>query len=69
VSGHRYQDELARKRAEMEHEKQIQRQVELVRLQEMSAAKQEAKKLEIQAQIEAERRATEKYRVIASRPP
>ena len=33
------------------------------RLQEESAANQEAKKLEIQAQIEAERRATEQYRV------
>jgi hypothetical protein len=37
--------------------------VELVRLQEDSVARQEARKVEIQAQIEAERRATEKYRV------
>lgn len=39
------------------------RQVELVQLQEDSVAKQEAKKYEIQKQIEAERRATEQYRV------
>lgn len=39
------------------------RQVELVQLQEESVAKQEAKKYEIQKQIEAERRATEQYRV------
>ena len=61
----RYEDELARKRAEAEHEKQRVRQIELVRLQEDSSAKQEARKVEIQAQIEAERRATEKYRVRA----
>ncbi|EIE18960.1 AAA-domain-containing protein [Coccomyxa subellipsoidea C-169] len=58
----RYEDELARKRAEAEHEKQRVRQVELVQLQEESVAKQEAKKYEIQKQIEAERRATEQYR-------
>jgi len=62
----RYEDELARKRAEAEHEKQRVRQVELVRLQEESVANQEAKKFEIQKQIEAERRATEQYRVLFS---
>ncbi len=43
------------------------RQVELVQLQEESVAKQEAKKYEIQKQIEAERRATEQYRVCTLR--
>ena len=38
-------------------------QLPACRLQEESAANQEAKKLEIQAQIEAERRASEQYRV------
>ena len=38
-------------------------QLPAYRLQEESSANQEAKKLEIQAQIEAERRATEQYRV------
>ena len=35
----------------------------ICRLQEESSANQETKKLEVQAQIEAERRATEQYRV------
>ena len=35
----------------------------MCRLQEESASNQESKKLEVQAQIEAERRATEQYRV------
>ncbi len=102
----RFEDELARKRADVEHDKQRARQVELVRcaqlgatpfsdtnfhianmlqrlqtgmlkqrqgfltscccrLQEESSANQETKKLEVQAQIEAERRATEQYRVRA----
>ena len=43
--------------------------MELVRLQEDSAGKLEARKVEVQAQIEAERRATEQYRVRGSRPP
>ena len=59
---------MARKRAEAEHEKQRVRQVELVQLQEESVGKQEAKKYEIQKQIEAERRATEQYRVPLSPP-
>jgi ATPase family AAA domain-containing protein 3A/B len=57
-----YQDELARKRAEAEHEKQRARNVELVRLQEESAARQEQQRASIAAQVEAERRATEKYK-------
>lgn len=58
----RYQDELARKRAEAEHEKQRGRNAELVSMQEESARRQEAERQRIAAQIEAERRATEKYK-------
>ena len=57
-----YNDELARKRMEAEHEKQRQRNAELVKFQEESARKQEEQKAQIAAQIEAERRATEKYK-------
>ncbi|KAI8103164.1 hypothetical protein M9434_005947 [Picochlorum sp. BPE23] len=57
-----YNDELARKRAEGEHEKQRQRNMEMVRFQEESARRQEEQKAAVAAQIEAERRATEKYR-------
>lgn len=57
-----YQDELARKRAEAEHEKQRQRNAELVALQEESTRRQEEQKAAIAAQVEAERRATEKYK-------
>lgn len=57
-----YNDELARKRAEAEHEKQRQRNLEMVRFQEESAKRQEEQKAAVAAQIEAERRATEKYR-------
>ena len=57
-----YNDELARKRAEAEHEKQRVRNVELVRLQEESSRRQEEQKAAISAQVEAERRATEKYK-------
>ena len=57
-----YNDELARKRAEAEHEKQRVRNVELVRLQEESSRRQEEQKAAIAAQVEAERRATERYK-------
>ena len=57
-----YNDELARKRAEAEHEKQRQRNAELVKFQEESSRRQEEQKAAIAAQIEAERRATEKYK-------
>jgi ATPase family AAA domain-containing protein 3A/B len=57
-----YNDELARKRAEAEHEKQRQRNMELVKFQEDSARRTEQQKAQVAAQIEAERRATEKYR-------
>lgn len=58
-----YEDELARKRAADEHEKNRERNQELVGLQEQSVRKQEAEKRRIQEQIEAERRATEQYKV------
>ena len=57
-----YQDELARKRSEAEHQKQRERDVEMVRLQEESARRSEEAKAQVAMQIEAERRATEKYR-------
>ena len=58
-----YEDELARKRAEAEHQKNRERNVELVTLQEQSVRRQETEKRRIQEQIEGERRATEKYKV------
>ena len=57
-----YNDELARKRAEGEHEKQRIRNMELVKLQEESQRRQEEQKAAFAAQMEAERRATEKYK-------
>ncbi|KAI7840123.1 hypothetical protein COHA_006164 [Chlorella ohadii] len=57
-----YQDELARKRLDVEHDKQRQRQVELVQMQEESSRRAEVEKQQIAQQIEAERRATEKYK-------
>lgn len=58
-----YEDELARKRGEAEHQKNRERNRELVTLQEQSVRNQEAEKRRIQEQIEGERRATEKYKV------
>ncbi|KAA6424075.1 MAG: ATPase family AAA domain-containing 3-B-like [Trebouxia sp. A1-2] len=57
-----YEDELARKRGESEHQKNRERNRELVTLQEQSVRNQEAEKRRIQEQIEGERRATEKYK-------
>ena len=62
-----YEDELARKRAGSEHELNRERNKELVLLQEQSVRNQEAEKRRVQEQIEAERRATEKYRVCLTR--
>ena len=61
-----YEDELARKRAEAEHHKNRERNKELVLMQQQSVRNQEAEKRRVQEQIEAERRATEKYRVVAA---
>lgn len=46
-----------------EHEKQRQRNAELVALQEEAGRRQEEERRQIAEQIEAERRATEKYKV------
>ncbi len=59
----RYEDELARSRAGQEHQKAQERNQQLVELQLSATRRQEEEKLRIQAQIEAERRATEQYRV------
>ena len=58
-----YEDELARKRNDAEHQKNRERNQELVIMQEESNRKQQSEKRRIQEQIEGERRATEKYKV------
>ena len=62
-----YNDELARKRVDFEHEKGRQRNAELVALQEDSTQRQEQEKRRAAAEIEADRRATDEHRV-GSRP-
>jgi len=57
-----YNDELARKRVELEHERARSRNAELVVLQEEGVRRAEAEKARTAAAIEAERRATEQYR-------
>lgn len=59
----KYDDQLARARAADEHEKYRQRNAELVRMQEDSAARQEQQKQVVAQQIEAERRATDTHKV------
>ncbi|KAF6259265.1 hypothetical protein COO60DRAFT_1514012 [Scenedesmus sp. NREL 46B-D3] len=56
-----YNDELARKRQQAEHELQRQRNGEMVSLQEQAAARKEAERLRIEQQIQAERRAADQY--------
>lgn len=58
-----YEDELARKRNDAEHQKNRERNQELVIMQEESNRKQQSEKRRIQEQIEGERRATEQYKV------
>lgn len=58
-----YNDELARKRQQSEHELQRQRNGELVALQEQAAARKEAERLRIEQQIQAERRAADQHAV------
>lgn len=58
----KYQDQLARQRLEAEHQKHRERNLELVRLQEETLKRQEAERRAVAEQIEAERRATEKYK-------
>lgn len=57
-----YEDELARKRLESEHELNRQRNAELVKMQEESSRAKEEQRRVIEEQIQAERRATEKYK-------
>lgn len=58
-----YNDELARKRMEHDNELARQRNAEMVALQEQAAARKEAERLRIEQQIQAERRAADKYAV------
>jgi ATPase family AAA domain-containing protein 3A/B len=58
-----YNDELARKRQQAEHELQRQRNGELVALQEQAAARKEAERLRIEQQIQAERRSADQHAV------
>lgn len=60
-----YNDELARKRQQAEHELQRQRNGELVALQEQAAARKEAERLRIEQQIQAERRSADQHAVRA----
>lgn len=58
-----YNDELARKRQQSEHELQRQRNQEMVAMQEQAAARKEAERLRIEQQIQAERRAADQHAV------
>mmetsp|Transcript_18877 Transcript_18877/g.57048 ORF Transcript_18877/g.57048 Transcript_18877/m.57048 type:complete len:601 (-) Transcript_18877:2465-4267(-) len=58
----KYNNDLAVKRQELEHQKQRERNQELVALQEQATKRQEAERRAVAEQIEAERRATEKYK-------
>jgi ATPase family AAA domain-containing protein 3A/B len=58
-----YQAELRRRQIEIEHEKERERNRELVLLQQQSSRQMEAEKRQVAEQIEAERRATERYKV------
>lgn len=60
-----YNDELARKRQQSEHELQRSRNQELVAMQEQAAARKEAERLRIEQQIQAERRAADQHAVSA----
>uniref|UniRef100_A0A0D9VJT8 AAA+ ATPase domain-containing protein n=1 Tax=Leersia perrieri TaxID=77586 RepID=A0A0D9VJT8_9ORYZ len=55
----RYEDELARKRMQADHEAQRMRNQELVKMQEESAMKQEQMRRAIEEQIQEERRKTD----------
>ena len=56
-----YNDDLARKRADKEHEAARARNAELVALQEDGVKRQEAERVRSAAAVEAERRATAQY--------
>ena len=59
----KFEDQLARKRQEEAHEKERQRNAEVVALQEQSKKRIEAEKLAIEQRIQEERRATEAFRL------
>ncbi|KAJ1691433.1 hypothetical protein LUZ63_015588 [Rhynchospora breviuscula] len=56
----RYEDELARKRMQTEHEAQRRQDVELVKMQEESAVRKEHARRATEEQIQAQQRQTEK---------
>ncbi|GMH24576.1 hypothetical protein Nepgr_026419 [Nepenthes gracilis] len=58
----RYEDELARKRMQNDHETQRQHNAELVRMQEESSLRQEQARRATEEQIQAQQRQTEKER-------
>ncbi|GAB4849146.1 hypothetical protein Ancab_003954 [Ancistrocladus abbreviatus] len=60
----RYEDELARKRMQKDHETQRQHNAELVRMQEESSLRQEQARQATEEQIQAQQRQTEKERAI-----
>ena len=57
-----YDDELARKRLQTDHEQRRQRNAEMVKLQEEGVERQEAIKRATEEKIQRERRETERYR-------
>ncbi|KAL6224627.1 PREDICTED: ATPase family AAA domain-containing protein 3-A [Fragaria vesca subsp. vesca] len=62
AQGMRYEDELARKRMQTEHETQRQHNIELVRMQEESSMRKERARQATEEQIQAQHRQTEKER-------
>ncbi|XP_024184095.1 ATPase family AAA domain-containing protein 3C [Rosa chinensis] len=58
----RYEDELARKRMQTDHETQRQHNIELVRMQEESSMRKERARQATEEQIQAQQRQTEKER-------
>ncbi|XP_020573097.1 ATPase family AAA domain-containing protein 3-like [Phalaenopsis equestris] len=58
----RYEDELARKRMQTEHEAHRQQNVELVKMQEESSIRKEQARRAAEEQIQAQQRETEKHR-------
>ncbi|CAN7025665.1 unnamed protein product [Brassica oleracea var. botrytis] len=58
----RYEDELARKRLQTDHEAQRRHNVELVKMQEESSTRKEQARIATEEQIQAQQRQTEKER-------
>ncbi|VVB10030.1 unnamed protein product [Arabis nemorensis] len=58
----RYEDELARKRQQTDHEAQRHHNVELVKMQEESSIRKERARISTEEQIQAQQRQTEKER-------